>query len=450
MTNSKGRFPAPSLITRELRSLRRATTASLASKTSLTMKASLALTTALSATAPLACQSTPPAQQANDSNAGFEYQFDPTREADTPPVDVPTGIRGPGLILDGMRIHSKQGAFMMAIGAFDDAHDIVFTLFPDVDTPTPWWSECRNDDDELTPFNAAVVGVEAKSWDANTTRGRDEDMAQISIDAYKYLRLKELSLDICGQRFVLPERHQKRVAEHQRMVAQRVAASDEQLESKCNDGNANSCFARGEHVDDRLDGSTEDVTEAARWFEKGCNADHAASCLYLSGFIFDGKIEQSEPGQGLALGEKACTLGNVPTCTWTAYNCVAQSESCAETQEASFERAASLAERACNTEKPHQLGCLLAARLSLLGQGTKPDAKKASQFIQKACNNTQRGVCQAAPVIEACANDDAASCLRLSEAPYDESRPGHKDGLAQLWLKHACETGLDDSRCKAD
>lgn len=266
----------------------------------------------------------------------------------------------------------------------------------------------------------------------------------------------DLDEDTCPEGLVFSEG--KCVAKEKAKVHTCEAANVEDCRAQCDGGDAASCahFARALKTGT---GTTVDLTQAAKAFEKGCSLEHATSCSELGILVAKGQGAPKDEKRSAELFERGCNLGEANACfnLGTLYYDglgVAKDP----------KRAFSLFEQACNAGKA--AGCINVGIAYDDGDGVEKNPEAAFKLFKRACEGDDALGCfnlafmyakgsgtaadQAAATQHyehACALDHAKSCDQLARRYLEGNGVAKDEVKAAAFKQKACALG-EQKACK--
>ena len=224
-------------------------------------------------------------------------------------------------------------------------------------------------------------------------------------------------------------------------------AVPERFEPGCAAGKGEDCFLAGYELQRKAHQSRVRETEspaaelnlaAVKAFERGCELDHARSCVWLGLAVDRGTHAERDVVRAATLYEKGCTLGDRSGCRYAAD--MHQTGRKARPQMLNppppppvpkpdlprdMARAIALYERACALDERD--ACFIAARLLAAGEGIAPDRGKAFTLFAKLCDDGMALACARAAALapdrqltylrRACVFGEADACVTLGDRP---------------------------------
>jgi TPR repeat protein len=186
------------------------------------------------------------------------------------------------------------------------------------------------------------------------------------------------------------------------------------FDSACKLGSADGCDHAGRYAD-----RVGDHDDAAKLYERACNAGSDAGCADLDALYMSGKIDPSESALADAYHERRCAQHDAHACALAGAR-----------REASNENASAFSffKKACDARDP--LGCDGLGRAYADGRGVKKDDASAAASFRTACDVAQR------------------YCVSLARS-YEAGKGVPRDHAKALALyTQACNAG-SDAACAA-
>lgn len=127
-----------------------------------------------------------------------------------------------------------------------------------------------------------------------------------------------------------------------------------------------------------IDGLKRNREAALPYMEKACNQDDGRGCWYLGSiYILGNKFRKKEPEKAMQLFEKSCALDDTFGCIMAHHYYLRADDGVKR----DCEKAIKYGEIACN--KNIKEICINMTRMYELGECTKVDIKKASEYRRK-------------------------------------------------------------------
>ncbi len=138
--------------------------------------------------------------------------------------------------------------------------------------------------------------------------------------------------------------------------------------------------------------SSEDPASAVRsLLSRACDADDALACYNLAVAHHRGEVLEEDEPAALALYERACDLGDAPSCSWVGFAKMYGQLGSVRDLPASREAL----EAACGEDDADGWGCHLLGLQTLTGVGGPPDAARAEELLLRGCRRGWAPACEA-------------------------------------------------------
>jgi len=363
-------------------------------------------------------------------------QRQPARPA--PPFEAVHPMRGPGLILDDLRLVGEGGSFALSIGAFDHGRDIVFFMSRGPSSPIDGLTACpRSTKEPGTPrIRVVLEGVGDISRNTVYAGG---GAWWTSIPVADYARLRTLRFDICGRRYALPVAHDPRLAQHVKLASEQARVKnrgDSALPGACEAGDGAACY--------KLGGLARERQEKRRLFERACALRDPDGCNRFASMLLDGHGGGKDPARALRLFKQTCEGGHDGACLELSRAVIRRPSAWpTPSAEGRYREGAALARRACELAgSTVAVSCLWAAKLHATGFGLPADPARVAAFAERSCRKDFEQACRLRRALVDCAEGSGEACVGIADTVHRGRYRGLKDdGSEAIWRWAACHRG---------